>query len=457
MSLSRSDQYRKQMNRKRRRIRRLLTLNGLLLGLVLLLAAFIWFNRETVLPGTTKPPVASESADSGATAGQQDGAATDDAEAGLPSTEPEDVEASGQPPQPEEQEPIDSGEPPVTDEPEPSAPDPQDSPTTSEPEAVVEQGAADDEVTLSFVGDILLAASVEKLMREHGWDYPYADALSYLSDADLTAGNLENPITRRGTPAEDKQYVFKGAPESLPALRDAGFDIVGLANNHTLDMGVVGLMDTMEHLDAAGIPHVGAGNDDVEAFAPVILEARGVKVAYLSLSRVLPVAAWKADSDREGVAETYDPARAVRAIKAASEQADLVIVMVHWGKERVDRPLDYQRQLARDYVDAGADLVIGSHPHVLQGFEQYNGKWIAYSLGNFIFNMTATPATADTGVLDARCTRSGDCKLKLHPMRQVKSQPKPLVGEEAAALLQRISSISYGAAIDGEGNIIAKQ
>lgn len=457
MPLSRSEQYQQQMKRKRRRIRRLLTLNGLLLGLVLLLAAFIWFNRETLLPGTTKPPVASESADSGATAGEPSGAATDDVEADLPSIEPDGAEANGSSPQPEEQESTGSEEPPVTDEPEPSAPDPQDSPTTPEPEAVVEQGAADDEVTLSFVGDILLAASVEKLMREHGWDYPYAEALNYLTDADLTAGNLENPITRRGTPAEDKQYVFKGAPESLPALRDAGFDIVGLANNHTLDMGVVGLMDTMEHLDAAGIPHVGAGSDDVEAFAPVILEARGVKVAYLSLSRVLPVVAWKADSDREGVAETYDPARAVRAIKAASEQADLVIVMVHWGKERVDRPLDYQRQLARDYVDAGADLVIGSHPHVLQGFEQYNGKWIAYSLGNFIFNMTATPATADTGVLDARCTRSGDCKLKLHPMRQVKSQPTPLVGEEAAALLQRISSISYGAVIDGEGNINVKQ
>ncbi|GBF72866.1 hypothetical protein PA598K_01143 [Paenibacillus sp. 598K] len=438
-----------------------MTLNGLLLGLVLLLAAFIWFNRETLLPGTTKSSVASESADSGATAGQLDSAATDGAESSLPSTDPNDGEASGSSPQPEEQEPTDSEEPPVTDEPEPSAPDSSSSPTSPEPEseseAVAQEDAADDEVTLSFVGDILLAASVEKLMREHGWDYPYAEALSYLSDADLTAGNLENPITRRGTPAEDKQYVFKGAPESLPALRDAGFDIVGLANNHTLDMGVVGLMDTMEHLDTAGIPHVGAGNDDVEAFAPVVLEARGVKVAYLSVSRVLPVVAWKADSDREGVAETYDPSRAVRAIKAANEQADLVIVMVHWGKERVDRPLDYQRQLARDYVDAGADLVIGSHPHVLQGFEQYNGKWIAYSLGNFIFNMTATPATADTGVLDARCTRSGDCKLKLHPMRQVKSQPKPLVGEEAAALLQRISSISYGAVIDGEGNIYAKQ
>ncbi|WP_020616948.1 CapA family protein [Paenibacillus daejeonensis] len=426
MPLTRSEEHQRRLQQKRKRMRRLLILNSVLLGLVLLLSSYIWFNREALRPAPHDPPIAGEA---------NNEQSPSDLEPSVPEAQnnnegllvPEEIVPEDEPGTPEE---------------------------SAEPDPPV--AAEDDEVLLSFVGDILLAGSVEKLMRQHGWDYPYVHALSYLTDADLTAGNLENPITRRGTPAEDKQYVFQGAPESLPSLREAGFDVVGLANNHTLDMGVVGLMDTMEHLDEVRIPHVGGGANDTEAFTPVILESRGIKVAYLSLSRVVPVTDWKADRNRAGVAETYDPTRALAAIKSATDQADLVMVMVHWGKERVDYPLDYQREMARQYIDAGADLVIGSHPHVLQGFEQYNGKWIAYSLGNFIFNMTATPATADTGVLDARCTRSGDCKLKLHPMRQFQSQPTPLTGDDALQLLQRISALSYNAEIDGAGNITAK-
>ena len=438
MPLTRSEEYQRRLKQKRKRMRRLIILNSVLLGLILLLSSYIWFNRDALRPAPHDPPIAGE-------------ANNEQSPSDLEPSVPESLNHDGNLPEPEETAPEEDPDTALNGENDQEQGTPDE---ITEPEPPVAE--EEDEVLLSFVGDILLAGSVEKLMRQHGWDYPYVHALSYLTDADLTAGNLENPITRRGTPAEDKQYVFQGAPESLPSLREAGFDVVGLANNHTLDMGVVGLMDTMEHLDEAGIPHVGGGANDTEAFTPVILESRGIKVAYLSLSRVVPVTDWKADRNRAGVAETYDPTRALAAIKSANEQADLVMVMVHWGKERVDHPLDYQRDMARQYIDAGADLVIGSHPHVLQGFEQYNGKWIAYSLGNFIFNMTATPATADTGVLDARCTRSGDCKLKLHPMRQYQSQPTPLTGEDALQLLQRISALSYNAEIDGAGNITAK-
>ncbi|MFS0722935.1 CapA family protein [Paenibacillus sp. 1P07SE] len=440
MPRSRSEQYRHQQHRKRKRLRQLLLLNSVLFVLVLLLGMFIWQHRDTIIQPRAHPPsaqVPEPGPDMEAPAGS--GGDQSDPDAGDGKTEAPDDDAAEEEPDHASPEEAGTHEPDIPQDQEPLLPE-----------------ADEEEVLLSFVGDILLAGSVEKLMRQHGWDYPYANVLSYLADADLSAGNLENPITLRGTPAEDKQYVFKGSPDSLPFLREAGIDIVGLANNHTLDMGVVGLMDTMDHLDQAGIPHVGAGANDTAAFAPVILESRGIKVAYLSFSRVVPVVEWKAERNRAGVAETYDPARAVAAIKAAKEQADLVMVMVHWGKERVDHPLDYQREMARAYIDAGADLIIGSHPHVLQGFEQYKGKWIAYSLGNFIFNMTATPATADTGVLDARCTRDGECRLKLHPMRQVQSQPTPLAGADAAALLQRISALCYDAVIDKDGNIIAQ-
>ena len=309
---------------------------------------------------------------------------------------------------------------------------------------------------MSFVGDILLAASVDTLMKKNGYDYPYANVLPFLTKPDLMAANLETPITERGLPATNKSFVFKGSPQSLPALKEAGFDIVNLANNHTLDQGVEGLLDTVNHLDEANIANMGAGRNDTEAFKPVILEAKGVRVAYLGLTRVVPVGSWKAEKDRPGLAETYDATRALKAIRGAKKQADIVVVMVHWGIERSDSPNAVQKELAHAYIDAGADLIIGSHPHVLQGFEQYKGKWISYSLGNFIFNMTVTDKTKDTGVLDAVCTQKGDCSLQFHPMRAVNSQPIPVEGEKAAAILKRLSSLSFKAAVDKDGYVNSK-
>lgn len=293
-------------------------------------------------------------------------------------------------------------------------------------------------------------------MRSQGFDYPFSGALNLLTGADLTAGNLEGPITTRGVPAQNKQYVFKGAPDLLKSLTDSGFDVVSLANNHTLDQGAQGLLDTIKHLDKAGLPHMGGGNNDAEAFAPTILEASGVKVAYIGLSRVVPETNWKADKDHPGVAETYDSTRAVAAIKKAKEQADLVVIMVHWGVERAEQPVEHQTTLARQYIDAGADLVIGSHPHVLQGFEQYKGKWIAYSLGNFVFNETATPRTKDTGVLEAACSKSGDCKLTIHPMVAKQSRPAPADPDKAKEIISYLTRISLGAKVDAEGHIISK-
>ncbi|WP_308638712.1 CapA family protein [Paenibacillus silvisoli] len=318
-------------------------------------------------------------------------------------------------------------------------------------------GGTNGQVRLSFTGDVLLGASVEKLLLQNGYDYPYAKVSDYLKAPDFMAVNLETPITLRGTPAENKEYVYKSSPDALPALKESGIDLVNLANNHTLDQGEEGLLDTIAHLDEAGIPNMGAGRDDSEAFKPVLLEANGVSVAYIGLTRVVPVGSWKAGKNHPGLAETYDSTRAVAAIKEAEKLADVVVVMVHWGIEREDWPNNDQKRLAHEYIDAGADLVIGSHPHVLQGFESYKGKWIAYSLGNFIFPGMKPDTTKDSGVLDAACGSDGKCALKFHPMRTVQSQPAPLEGEEGKALLKRISSISLHAAVDEQGNVKPKE
>jgi len=131
--------------------------------------------------------------------------------------------------------------------------------------------------------------------------------------------------------------------------------------------------------------------------------------------------------------------------------------MAHWGTERKETPEEYQVVKGRQLIDAGADLVIGSHPHVLQGFESYNGKWIAYSLGNFVFNMTASPLTSETGVLMAECSKDGDCELTFHPMKAVNSQPKPMDEEAGKSLLARISALSVFAEVRDNGQIVANR
>lgn len=307
-------------------------------------------------------------------------------------------------------------------------------------------------VRLAFVGDILLGGNVEKMMMKHGYDYPYAHVSGYLQSVDIAAGNLENPVTSRGTPQE-KQFVFRASPDAVPALAESGFDLLSLANNHSLDYGPEGLKDTAALLDRHGLRYVGAGADAEEAFRPVIVEKNGIKVAYLGFSRVIPDTSWHAGKNRPGLAGTYDVRKPAEAIAKAAEEADLVVVLVHWGVERMSLPEKYQQQLGRQYIDAGADLVVGSHPHVLQGFETYKGKWIAYSLGNFIFTVGRHAATAQTAILEADCGAMGDCLLTVKPHHAGAAQPYPMGEEESRQLYARLSEISYNAVVDDGGGI----
>jgi len=431
MYVSRSESHQQNKKRKQRRIRRIALMNLVMIAIILILGAVFW---STLFPSDSrsgsKPP--SETAESGKKTPDAGTPSFD-----LPDEDAADPQAGG------------SGTPDGTGE------DGQGDEASNGTEPSDDNGGAVAGATikLAFVGDIMLGSTVEKTMRSNGLEYPFSGAIDYLTAPDLTAGNLENPITTGGTPAQNKQYVFKGSPDLLSPLKDAGFDVVSVANNHTLDQGAEGLLDTIRHLEEAGVPSVGGGNDDTEAYAPVLLEANGIKVAYLGISRVLPVTEWKADKNHPGVAEGYDPRRAVAAVEKAKEQADLVVVMVHWGVERAEDPVDEQTKLGKQLIDAGADLIIGSHPHVLQGFESYKGKWIAYSLGNFIFNVTATPRTKDTGVLDAVCTKSGECRLVFHPMVADQSRPAPADSVKAAEMIDYLTRISIGAKVDQDGNV----
>lgn len=311
-------------------------------------------------------------------------------------------------------------------------------------------------VNLSFVGDVMMDGHVERLLQEKGFDFPYAHVSKLFQQDDYTIANLETPVTHRGAPEANKQYVYKSPPEALPAMKTAGVDLVNLANNHSMDQGAQGLLDTFQALDQNGIAYVGAGADANRAYEPVLVEHKGIRIAFLGFSRVVPEVSWYAGKNKPGLAVSYDPTRAVEAIRAANQRADLVIVIAHWGKEKVDFPVDHQKDLARAYIDAGADLIIGGHPHVLQGFESYKNKWIAYSLGNFIFTRASDPKTWETMVLQATCTKTGSCELKMLPHHAELGQAVPMNEQDANTLIQRIQSISTNVRIQPDGRVEEK-
>lgn len=309
-------------------------------------------------------------------------------------------------------------------------------------------------VNLSFVGDVMFANKVDDLLKQHGYDYPFKYIRSYLEKADIAVANLETPVTTRGTP-EEKTYAYRSSPLALPELKKAGVDLVNLANNHSMDYGVEGLLDTLDHLDATGISRVGAGKNSEEAYRHVMMEHSGMKIAFLGFSRVIPSASWYAGFSKPGLAEAYSTKLSLQAIAKARAEADLVVVLAHWGEERNNRPIKVQTDLARQYIDQGADLVIASHPHVLQGFEQYKGKWIAYSLGNFIFTTNENSATWESMILEASCSKERSCELQIVPVLTKWAQPIRMIQEDGRKLFNKLTHISVNARVDSQGRVMA--
>ena len=314
------------------------------------------------------------------------------------------------------------------------------------------QGARPEEelpVRLVFAGDIYLSDHVLAAYEAAGGIRGVVDSelAEVIGAGDIFMANQEFPFSHRGTPAPDKQYTFRLAPERVSLLQEMGVDIVTLANNHALDYGTEALLDTCEILDEAGIRRVGAGKNLDEARAPVILEAQGKKIGFLGASRVIPVTSWNASSQSPGMLTTYDPAILLEEIKKLRPLCDYLVVYVHWGIERDERPQEYQRALGQQYIDAGADLVIGSHPHVLQGIEYYKGKPIVYSLGNFVFGSSIPRTALLTAVWDGEETR-----LSLTPAVSGGGFTRAVTDAgEQAAFCQYMTEISYGVEVSGEG------
>lgn len=307
---------------------------------------------------------------------------------------------------------------------------------------------------LLFAGDVYLSDHVlEAYDAAGGIDGVLSqDYQAEIQAADFFMTNEEFPFSTRGTPAPDKQFTFRVHPEKVKLMEEMGIDLVTLANNHALDYGRDAMLDTIDTLDHAGIRHVGAGKNLAEARKPDVVELNGRTFAFIGATRVYPEADWAAGTDSAGMFSAYDGgAQLAEEVKAAKQQADYVIAYVHWGIEREETPNEVQKSIAHRLVDAGADLVVGAHPHVLQGIEYYQGVPIAYSLGNFVFG-SSIPSTA---LLQADVDDEG-IRLRLIPGTSAAGYTRKLDdAEKIAAFYEKMSGLSSGVKIDADGYVSA--
>ncbi|MBQ6442920.1 MAG: CapA family protein [Lachnospiraceae bacterium] len=304
--------------------------------------------------------------------------------------------------------------------------------------------------TMIFTGDVLLHQTTLGRYQSSGLPGILSeDLIETFQNADILMINEEFPFGLTGEPWPDKQYTFRTDPQYVTAFQDMGVDLVGLANNHVLDYGESALLETFQTLDGAGIPYAGAGADLARASQLQVFEVNGKKFGFLAASRVWPSGSWAAGPEHPGCFGTYDPERLLAAIRAAKEEqgCDFVTVFVHWGVERNTMPEDYQKSLAKQYAEAGADLVIGMHPHVLQGIEYFGDTPAFYSLGNFIFggNSYQTAAVAVTVYPD-------DSKeVNVIPCIAGGGFTRRAEGSEAQGVFDTLNALSFGAGVDAGG------
>ncbi len=272
------------------------------------------------------------------------------------------------------------------------------------------------ERVLVFVGDVMVGRGVASQIEKHkDFNFPFLKVAGFLQGADLVFGNLEGPISNRGT-KQGSEYSFRFDPQVSQALQTAGFDVLSLANNHILDYGPEALVDTVDYLRKMRIESVGAGVDYSEANEAKILQVGGMKVAFLAYTNLYPKSL-SATPDGAGISDS-DPESVKEAVKSAKEKADFVVVSWHWGDEYKIRANELQRKMAREMIEAGADIVVGHHPHVPEEIEQYKQGWIFYSLGNFVFDQAFSPETMSGLLVKVGIIREGGGRsIKVEPVK----------------------------------------
>ena len=313
------------------------------------------------------------------------------------------------------------------------------------------------DITVCFAGDISLAddAVTIKQWESSGQDLSRCispELLEVMNRADIMCVNNEFTFSERGKPLEGKAYTFRAKPERVSLLLEMGVDLALLANNHVYDYGEDSMLDTFDTLEAAGIGYFGAGRNLEAAMKPYYVETDGITIAFVAASRAEKYKMTpQATEDSPGILRCYDTELFLEVIREADANADIVLACVHWGTEYSTVLEEVQLTTGKLYLDVGADAVIGSHSHCLQGMEFYDGKPIVYSLGNFWFNKR----TLQTMLLELRITGKRDnpkIEVAVVPAIQEKNTTTILAEQEDRVELYRyLEGISVNVRIDGNG------
>jgi poly-gamma-glutamate synthesis protein (capsule biosynthesis protein) len=285
---------------------------------------------------------------------------------------------------------------------------------TPNPTATTPPSPTPDErpVTIAITGDVMLGRSVNTQILATSDRFPFNHTADFLRGFDLTVGNLECVVSTLGRP-EPKQFTFEANPRGFERLTTASFDVMSLANNHSGDYGKQAFLDMLGHLPRYGITPLGGGKNLAAAHAPVIKTVHTTTIGFLAYCEIGPEN-FQATATSPGHA-WLDP-NAIRAdVKALRPKADFIIVFTHWGIEYQPVETGHQQAMARVAIDAGADLVVGAHPHIIQPYEMYRGKPIIYSLGNFVFDLMNSEDVRRGNVLTLTVQRSKllDWKLRM--------------------------------------------
>ncbi len=309
------------------------------------------------------------------------------------------------------------------------------------------------DITLVAVGDIMLGRYIGRVTHDYGSDFPFSKVASLLRAADIVFGNLESIIsTSECRPSyPGKPYNFHASKDAAPALRNAGFTVLNLANNHAMDYGESSLTKTARLLAENGIVTLGAGKDGEQAHKPAIVSVSGTSFGFLGYSMAHAGSVY-AGQQHAGIAQLkLDDIK--RDIAELRGKVDVLVVSLHWGKEYDTMPTQQQRQDVHTMIDWGADIIIGHHPHVLQGLEIYNGKLIAYSLGNFVFDQQGRGT--DKSILLA-CTFRGKQvnSIDVVPLDRFRHYfPKVAQEGEKQSILTNLRKISLP--LNRDGNALA--
>lgn len=302
-------------------------------------------------------------------------------------------------------------------------------------------------LVLAAAGDAMLDRGVASSLARMGEGWAFSGSANDLSSADIAFLNLETSVSARGARLAGKGIWFRTSPERLGLLADAGIDVVSVANNHIMDYGEEALLDTLSHLDEHGISYVGAGPGLKEARMGRILEVNGLKVGFLAYSdfhdifwSVFERKTFGAGEGKPGIAPAL-PYYMEEDIKRLKRTADFVIVSVHWGVEYSPMPDGAQIARAHAAIDAGADVVLGHHPHVLQPFEAYEGGLVFYSLGNFVFDQRK-PRTVESMVAMICLAKGRRPEAEVIPYVISDSRPAPMAVRDGTALMEDLAKRS---------------